>query len=286
MRLPIYPLTICLLVGASSADGRETVRFQKRPAQVGDALRHSVDCELQADLVIRHGNQVVDSERQGLRKEQRRTLTLLSVAKQGPARARLIYHAASKTARRADEPPQREEEAVAGKSYLVARNGDELHIRNAEGEIPSPPELAIVQANMQTFGLPNPLAEFLDGKTFAVGETVELPEDVAKELMGLAGQVGEITRFSMTLVSTERVDDAPCAVFDTLLQASAEDHGTMTLLMKGRLVIQVLTCRTVAITMDGPVAISETRGPPQGQFIVSTQGQLNVAVRAQYGQRR
>ena len=56
--------------------------------------------------------------------------------------------------------------------------------------------------NMETFGLPNPIALYFDGKQVVVGQTVELPAKLARELLGFSESVGNISQFQLRLIET------------------------------------------------------------------------------------
>ncbi len=276
------PVLLAVVTCQTAAQASEVVRFRKQASQVGDVSRHVIDCALEADLEISQGDQLVDSSRHGMRRHQDRSLTITALSVGRPTGARMEYHTATKSTTSRDNPPRSQDEPVAGKTYLVTRLATELQITDSGGRVPPPEELAIVQANVQTFGLPNPLADYFAERTVRVGQVLQLPKDIAQHLLGFAGTSGEVNRFAMKLIETPRIDGAACAVFETLVQTTSHEQGHMTLLMKGRLTMQVNTCRTVAVSISGPVAISETRGPPQGRFTVNTSGTLNVAVRARY----
>lgn len=261
----------------------EQVRFSKQPARAGDRLRQVIDCDLQADLAIQQAGQLIDSSRKGLRRQQDRSLTILDLRRGRPVRAQVDYHAATNTTTQAESAaPTVTKEPVNGKSYLITRIDGELQITDVDGQLPPPEELEIIRANMQTFGLPNPLADFFDGRSIRIGETVSLPAEVARELLGVTGTVGDIKRFRLKLVKTEMIAGARCAVFETLVETSSQQQGHMTLLMKGHLKMEIATCRTPVMSMAGPVAISEIHGTPQAQFTVNTRGQFNVAIRSEF----
>jgi hypothetical protein len=290
-RIPCRALTglscTVSLLTALGADAAEMVRFQRGSARVGDVVRQALECELQAEVVISQAGQTIDSSRQGLQRRQDRLLEILQLDGPRTSRGRIRYPVAAKTATLEGHDPQSIDEPIAGKTYLVSRGGDnELRITDPAGQPPPPEELALLEAGLQGFGLPNPLADFLDGRQLRVGQTVELPAEVAAELLGIAPSVGEVQRFSMRLTGTRQVDEVRCAIFQTLLRTAQQEDMNVTLLMRGQLTIQVSTCRTVEMTMEGPVAISEARGPAQGRFLVSTQGTLHVAVQTRYHSRR
>ena len=112
---------------------------------------------------------------------------------------------------------------------------------------------------------------------------MDVPDDVARELLGLTGRKGKTDKLNLKLVGIQGASGRTYGVFETLLRTSGRETS-MSLLMKGRLLIEPATCRTKLIELQGPVAISETRGPPQGTFVVSTNGTLSVSVETVFGQ--
>jgi hypothetical protein len=102
---------------------------------------------------------------------------------------------------------------VQGKSYHCRREaGDkgQLLVTDERGIVPPTTEYEIVAQNMETIGRANPLAEFLAGRSVAVGETLKLPRDAADRMFNLSEQFGDVTCFDLTLRKTLTVDGAQC----------------------------------------------------------------------------
>ena len=77
-----------------------------------------------------------------------------------------------------------------------------------------------------------------------------------------------------------------CAVFQLEILTDNNEGAKLTMKLSGELVVEVDTCRTVAVNLNGPVGASEVHGPDDGQFHVHSEGTIKVAVRADYGKRR
>ena len=170
---------------------------------------------------------------------------------------------------------------IEGKTYLVARAGEQLIVTDEIGQPISDEESKILLPQLNSFGKPNPLAQFLNGKQISVGDSIDVPDEVAAELLGLTGNAGKTDQLTLRLTAIKADGGVDCALFETLLR-SHSDESSISLLMKGELMIDPNTCRTRSIQMHGPVAISERRGPAQGRFTVSTNGSLKVAVRNEH----
>ncbi len=279
-------LALCCLIQVSVCTASETVVFKKRPSQPGDSSQQTIQCDLDLKMSIRQAGQVVQAQEQGIQRKQLRELTILSVGESAPTKARVAYRKSSVALRTTDQPAQLADQPVTGKTYLVIRDGDRLTVTYADGEPPSDEELAIVMQNMESFGLPNPIANFFGQRTMKVNETIKLPSKVARELLGFPDTVRNITEFHLRLRETRDVQGVQCAVFDIKLLADNGESDSLKMDLTGTLVLEVETCRTVGVTLSGPVGAMEVHGPPSGQFEVASEGNIKVAVRANYGASR
>lgn len=237
-------------------------------------------------MSIRQAGQVVQAQDQGIERKQLRELTILSVGQNAPTKARVKYSQSSVALRTTEQPAQVADQPVTGKSYLVVRDGEQLTVTYADGQQPSDEELAIVVQNMESFGLPNPIAHFFSKRTMKVNETIKLPTKVARELLGFPDTVRNITEFHLTLKEARQIEGIRCAVFDIKLLADNGESASLKMDLTGTMVLEIDTCRTVAVSLSGPVGAMEVHGPPSGQFEVASEGNIKVAVRADYGSAR
>ena len=67
-----------------------------------------------------------------------------------------------------------------------------------------------------------------------------------------------------------------------ILIANNAEENSLKMDLAGSLILEVGTCRTVAVMLNGPVGASETHGPAAGQFEVASEGTIRVAVHADY----
>ena len=255
--------------------------FRKRPTQVLDQVHQTVRCELDAERAIRQHNQLVDSSKQTLDRKQDRTLTILAIENGRPTRAKLDYRVAVTNVRDSRQQSVEATQPVAGHVYLLAKLNDKLVITDEQGQPITEEENKILQEQLQNFGKPNPLAEFLDGQRIRVGQAIQVPEEVAHQLLGMAGRSAKTDKLALTLVAVRQNAGQPVAVFETLLKTNGEETA-MSLVMKGELIIETDTCRTRSIRLLGPVAISETKGPTIGRYMVNTTGTLKVAMKSKF----
>ncbi len=263
---------------------QEAVVFRKRAAQPGDTARQLLTCDLELVLSIRQGGQIIQEQNQELVRKQSRELTVLQVEPGGPRRAKVTYRESEVSLKSAGAEPQASQQPVTGKTYLVTRQGDDLEISYPDGSAPPPEELAIVTDNMATFGMPNPIAEFFNGKTIRVGDKLELPAALARELLGFAETANSVSDFRMRLASIRRAqgNQPASAVFELMLVAEDPQQSGISMKLQGQHVIEIDSCRTLAVNLSGPVAASETHGPDAASYEVHTQGDIQIAVQAIY----
>jgi hypothetical protein len=284
-RGPRFPfvLWLILFVAVPSWAASDRVTFHKCAAQVGDVSRQAIDCDLDLEMSIRQGGQIVQSQRQGLIRQQVRELTVLRADGRAAIEARVRYDQSTVEVRAADAPAQTTPQPVTGKTYVVSRQPSGLSVTYPDGQIPPDVEREIVFANMETFGLPNPIALYFDGRQVEVGQQVQLPVELARELLGFSETVGNISDFQLRLLETRPLaNGAEAAVFAITLVAEHPDATAVSMKLTGQLVMEVATCRTVAVTLKGPISATETRGPEGGQFQLNCAGTIRMAVEADY----
>lgn len=285
---------------STSRDAAESVRFGRRAARVGDEVDQSISLEMRLATSLRQGNQLVERSNATALTSQRRLVNTTEVDA-GRAMAVLVrYLEATKTINAANSTPatdateqagdsndssQPTPQPVEGKSYRCHRESDDtgkLIVTDAEGNIPPMDEYEIVAQNMEMVGRANPLMQFLAGRSFAIGETVELPKDLADRLFNLGDRFGEVTRFDLTLQRVQKVEGAPCAVFLASVEAASNDTSQMRLQVEGPLVVEIDTCRAVKVALSGPIGMSETRGSYSTICQLIGIGQLKMSIASAY----
>lgn len=272
-----------MLALTSGGIGRaaEQCVFHRRPFASGETSNQTVRCDLNLEMAIRQGDKTIDSNSQAVRREQQRQIKIVEMGKKAPIKALVSYMSSAVSVQQSDAEPVKSKQPVSGKSYYVSRIGETLTITTLDGQTPPANELALLRANLEAFGLPNPIATYFDGRTMHVGETVDLPLELAQELLGFQEGVGNISSLKMKLSKIINTKAGKLAVFDTSLAAKASQDG-VNMSLQGQLAIETDSCRTAVVNLSGPVSVDELRGPKNAQFEVSSRGELKVAVRATY----
>lgn len=270
-------------------DEFRTVRFARQLPRIGDQVEQTLSMELRLDSTVRKGKQIVERSATAMCREQHRLVTTSDVADDHTTAVRVRYVAAStktgrgKRLRDLDgQAPAIAPQPVEGKAYECRRDGDQLLVTDQQGNIPPIDEFQIVAENMQSLGQPNPLAEFLVGRTVGIGQQIKLPRDVAEQLLGIGGSLGQVDQFVLTLKDVRHIDGAPCAVFKASVGAASNDSSQMRLELEGTLVVQIGTCRAVHADLVGPIGMVETRGSLNHTFQMAGTGRMSVRLASAY----
>ncbi|MEX2316947.1 MAG: hypothetical protein WD669_07335 [Pirellulales bacterium] len=275
---------------------QQSVRFARRPAQVGDRVEQTVSRVMRLTTSWRQGDKIVETSTRTMRGHKQRHVTTTRTDKgssqavlvrYGDATKRVAPGASPQAESPQNAPPPAEtatvtNEPVALKTYRCWREGEKLIVTDEAGHTPPPAEVEIVAADMEAVGRPNPFADFLAGRTVAVGEKLALPLDVAERLFGFGDRFGQLTRFDLTLREIRTEDGAACAVFQVSLEAASHDASQMRLLVDGPLVVQIGTCRAVRSHLTGPLAMSESRQSYGVAYQLISTGKISMSISSSY----
>lgn len=256
--------------------GAESATFGRRQSVVGDVVEQTVRLEMNLDTTSRLGAQVIDQDSSVAERLQRRRVTASSTREGRVVGAAVRFFEASST-RNGESTP----DAVAGKSYRCERGeDDQLTVLTDKGLMPSMEEYAQVVRAMETLGTASPLAELLAGKTVAIGETLDLPAELAQRALGFDKQFGTVDRFTLKLEEVHEVDGRRVARFGATIEASGA--GQMGLVVEGVFEIEEPTCRVVAADLAGPIAISGLRGVGVAAHQMDGRGRMRMQIAARY----
>jgi hypothetical protein len=288
-----------------AAENQQAVRFGRQPTRVGDQTEQTIALEMKLTLNMRRGNELLGKNQSTVVTSQRRIMTATAIEAGVTTAMKVAYPEATKQIIGAQEPgvavapdgtdanieSPRAPQPVQGKTYLCQREPGEkgkLIITDEAGNEPAAEEREIVAQQMEMVGRQNPLAQYLAGREVAVGQTLELPKEIASQIFNLGDKFGEVTHFTLTLEKVQNENGAKCAVFVANVEAASSDASQMRLQIEGPLVVQVDTCRAAKISLTGPLGMSETRGTYSTAYQVIGTGrlQMNVGSTFRHEQRR
>jgi len=268
-----------ILLSATSGFADETTKgchFVYRAAVVGERIAQQVVIHSDVQSTISQSDQVVSSEERRVRTEQLREITVLEADRQKSVMVQLTYRQARIIDSTQPDAIRTRPQAVANKSYIASRRRDELIVTYPDGTLPPRKELDIVEANMRSVGKPNPLALFLRDRTVQVGERMELPPELARELFGEKSAAESAQRITLDLQSLQTFDGAQFAVLEITMVTDDGEPQT------GTLVVETSSCRTRSINLNTIVDTEVRRGPDGHTFLVTNRGTAHVSVQATY----
>lgn len=258
------------------------LRFSQQPAQVGDRVAQQVDLELNLSTLIIQSGQVAHEDKTSMERRQQRLVEVVEVVEGKVRRARVTFSHSRHKSPESENPEQEVIDPVEGKTYLLTRQGEQLFVTDLKGTLPPHEEFEIVFSSMQSLGLPNPLAQFLLERTIHVGQTLEVPQEIAEQMLGFGNELGKVKKFKLQLKELSTFEGAPCAVFAAAIEVAGDEGNPMQINVTGPVVILTETCRTVVTDISGPLSFNTVERTRLGSFQYKVAGTMRASVRARY----
>lgn len=272
--------------GGAPSSAPATIRFRLQAAAVGDTVDQRLAVELALATKITQSGQVAHESTNEMRRQQQRTIEVLEIADGRAAKARVAFALSRRQSPENADPNKLMTQPIEGKSYLMARDGEQLTVTDLAGAIPPMDQFKLVAESLENVGKPNPLATLLVNRRVAVGELIRVPRDMVQPLLGLDDPLGTVHRFELTLARIEPpAADRPTelAVFATTIEVRPNDVSPLTINLAGEMAIEIGSCRLTSVNLSGPVQLSSIERTAGGIFQFSAGGELKLAIRSEYG---
>ena len=274
-----WGIVLSLLVSTAEA---QQATFHHLPAENGQKIWQHLTVFANTTTTYEQASQKIARQHRHVTREQVRRLTILD-ARPGPQNVvQVRYEKAQRTHSSAGRQAAIEPQPVAGKTYVVHRPAEELVVTGENGTEVTPEEIRIVRENMQSVGRANPLAKFLNGKTLQVGQRVQLPANVAEEMLGWQSDFGKPQEVTLTLNGLQTGTGQVIADFELQIEGESVEGMDDTTRINGALSVEVNTCRVVATNLKAVVAVRQQRGPTGNTFYVSHQGKANIHTQVRF----
>jgi hypothetical protein len=274
-------------VASPSLQSRQLVRFQQRPAKIGDRVIQRLGVQLALETKITQSGQIAHQSTNEMRRQQQRTIEVLEVAAGRATKARASFQVSRRQSPENANPNELTTQPIEGKTYLMWREGEQLKVTDPEGAIPPLDEYKLVAESLENVGKPNPLATLLLARPIAIGERMHVPRDTVQTLLGFEEPIGSVRRFELTLNRVEPAGEknaAEQAVFQTAIDIVPSDQSQLAITLHGEMAVEVETCRLLSVQLAGPVQISTIERTGGGIFNFSAGGELKMAIRSQFDQ--
>lgn len=289
----LTPTWLLCAAGAAAEDGKtrlaayeslpvvqaaRQVSFAKRPAEVGDRVEQKLQVSLELHSTVRHGQETIETKTTTLSRQQDRAIIAREIVDGRTVGAEVQFNDYKRTTDDKTELPP-----VVGNSYQCRRmEDDSLDISRADGSFASPIEFDLVSESMQSLGRSNPLADFLDGRTVQVGQSLEVPQKVGDALLSTDGALGSVSKFVVTLRNIDAQTGA--AQFDVQMESMGAKTTQMRLMLSGSLDVDPATGRTLNLTLSGPLGMATTIGSYSAAETTFVRGKIKMQMAASYKQ--
>jgi len=277
-----HTLAVALVLTAGSfVQANEEVTFRHKNPVVGEQWANNVQFDMKMKTRYRYPGQDDQETSNHDQQRQLRRLTVLAIQPGYSTRVKVHFeHALRQLGSTEQTDHQWLPQPVAGKTYIVEReNEEELIVTDDQGNIPTDEELVIVRHSMEAVGRPNPLTNFLSGRTIAIGETVQLPGELAGRFLGSQASGAEAQDMPLKLEEVRDVDGIACGIFSAQLETVTQNGPRASSHMSGHFAVQLETCRIVFVSFRGPVTFRQTRTIANQEYVVEATGFLAVAMR-------
>jgi len=283
-----------LLLAAAVAERGEAadvaakkIRFQQRPTQVLDQVVQTVDVQIEVETTITQSGQVAHQSTALQHRQVERMIEVKQVAEGQIRTAEVAFRTFRKRSPENKDLQHFVAAPVEGKVYRVTRDGKKLIVTDLDGAIPPQDEYQHVVDNVQTLGLPNPLTDFLVGKTVTVGERLQLPKQIAEKMLNFGSTekenpLGAIETFELQLTEIKQIEGRQCAVFAAKIVARGADEGPIQMQIAGKFVFETATTRVLSTELHGPITLSVDQGSGQNSFHYTVDGDMKIAIHSQY----
>ena len=252
------------------------VTFAKRVTQPGDRIDQQLVAQLDVESTVRKGLQTTETSKNSVGRRQRRSVLVDEVLDGRTVTARVHFSEYDRT-----KDSETLTQPVVGKTYSCHRLADEtLEIKNVDGSLASPDEYELVTECMEALGRPNPLADYLHGRSITVGEKLDLPKEVGNALLSSDGSLGMVTKFQLTLTSVE--SEGKLANFKVEIESTGAETTQMKVDVLGQLQIETDTCRTRSMNLHGPLIMATTIGSYSAAETTFVRGKLKIETQASY----
>jgi hypothetical protein len=273
----LLAVAIVILAIAPRADA-ESVQFNYRLPQVGEKSSQAAQYDLDLTLSMQQTGKTLSSEKRQMLRTIHRQATVLDVAGDRPLKAAVTYAKASEVLTSGEQPPESRKLPIEGNTYLVERQGVALKVTDRDDKSVPEAERVMVAANMESIGHRNQLGRFLHGKTLEVGETLQLPKELAADLLGMREAKGDAQKVELTLSGAETEAGRRVAKFAAAIAVRMGSGSALD--VKGVMQIDIDTCHILAADFSGSISSQEGQADNGQEVQVLTDGTLKVAVKS------
>ena len=261
----------------------QDVTFQFKPLQPGDARVKSTINTVSIDVKVMRGTTAVNSQATEEEDTKEKSETILAVKDGEVTALKVAYWINKSSAKRpGDEKPAERIEPVSGKSYKVEQHNGTILVTDELGGAVPDAEKDFVSRDYSQMIRPSPFGKIFSGKTFTLGQKVELPPDAMKEFFGRQKLLpGAEPQFDLTLKELRQSGGYPCAVLAGSIRIAAPEdkisnRPAASFELIGEILVGVENCWPVHVALEGPLKISGTQGDGAAAIKIEGSGKVSI----------
>lgn len=261
----------------------ETVMFRYSPPEAGTVILESNNLSMNQNITIKVNGEVVQSMSIENLKLDIVRKTILEVRDGAPAKVKVHYITSNEEQNSSPGEKQKVVQPIEGKTYVIEMTDEGITVVDENGQTPNENETALVRREFNYIGKIDPMSKFLDGKQFSVGQTVDIPGEVARSIFD--DPKDEIKTFSLSLRELTEINGENCGRFDVVLELRGAPEQGMKLSMdlKGEALLGVATTWPLMMDLKGEVRM-EAEEPEQDMEIFGS-GPVAVTMKMDYSHR-
>lgn len=232
----------------------KTVRFEARPARVGDKARVTRNTRMKMSVEYWQDGEKFGSQESLRSEEFSRDVEVLALVGGVSAEERAHYDRYRFKEAKPDQPP-REDNSLEGQTYIVDARERDTKATFANGKPVAPEELERLERVHADLGLEDKIVAELKDKAIAVGAHSAMREELFHALVPTAS--GDFKGGTITLSGRRMEAGRDAAVFDWSAEMTTEEETGMetTWHIKGHAVIAAAPALTLKATMTADIDV-------------------------------
>jgi hypothetical protein len=261
----------------------EEITFKYQPSKTGDIQTKKQEFQSTMKVTIKADGAVVNTLDQKQGKAEERKTTVLATDGENMSKVKIQYISSTMT------PPGKVESVPlpnSGKTYLAEMKDGVVSITDAAGKaVEDAGESRLVTKDANSVMKPDKFSKFFNGKVLKPGDKVDIPDELARELIGSEDRPGKVEKMSLVLKEIKAGSSGKQGVFDFEMTMSTDVNVNMKMSMfvKGDTVVAADTCWPVSMNLSGPLTMKGGGLQDGKKMELDGTGDMTMKIEASYG---
>lgn len=260
----------------------EAVEFTYQAPRVGQTVIQTALFDMALNVTVKVDGDVLQSMSQKQGNIRKKEETILEVKEGRPSRVKVTYKIDKERQETSLRGVQTTTSPVTGKTYIVENGKRAVVVLDLAGNKPPEAELAVVKKDYKSMGKMDPLAVFFKGQNWVIGDSMEVPTEVAHGMFGDDTGLLEVKKYTFTFMGKKRMNGMSCAIFDTALIMSGKPAPSLRMSMNftGETLVAIKNSTPISMDLKGTV---EMKGfQPAQKLEMIGEGESNIFLQREY----